>query len=173
MANKYLQECNLLRRLNHRNIVKFIGIFLDPNYTLPLLVMELLDTSLANHLSDPNADLSIVIKESILKDVAKGIAYLHGLQPAPVIHRDLTANNVLLNLGPPIIAKISDMGNSCFIESRKIVNTLSTCPGAFVYMSPEAFGGEKAHYGPSLDIFSFGHLAIYTIIEVRLMFCLK
>ena len=166
LTNKYLEECSLLRKLDHPNITKFIGIFFV-NAELPLLIMERLETSLAKHLDDPNCNLSIVEKESILKDVANGLVYLHGNRPAPIIHRDLTANNVLLNLGPPLVAKISDMGNSRIIEStNQIMKTLSKCPGTRDYMPPEALS-EAHQYGPSLDIFSFGHLALYTIIQVR------
>ena len=166
-ANNFLQECHLMSSLNHRNITKFLGIFFTPTARLPLLVMERLQISLAKHLDDQDNNLTIVEQESILKDVVCGLAYLHGRQPMPVIHRDLTANNVLLNLSPFPIAKISDVGNSCIIESRsdKMMKTLTQCPGAIDYMPPEAVDDMHC-YGPSLDIFSFGHLALYTLIQV-------
>ena len=46
-----------------------------------------------------------------------------------------------------------------------MAQTLSQIPGTLVYMPPEALD-DKHHYGPSLDIFSFGHLALFTLIQV-------
>ncbi len=173
LAHSYLQECQLMSSLRHPNITQFWGLYFSPNSRFPLLVMERLQTSLGSHLNDQRSSLSLVQKVSILQDVANGLAYLHGRRP-PVIHRDLTANNVLLNFGPPLIAKISDMGNSRIFDIiprhgySVLAGTFTRVPGALVYMPPEA-QGEVHRYGPSLDIFSFGHLALYTIIEVRIL----
>ena len=46
-----------------------------------------------------------------------------------------------------------------------MVRTLSALPGTLVYMPPEA-RDDRHRYGPSLDIFSFGHLALFTITQV-------
>ena len=59
------------------------------------------------------------------------------------------------------------MGNSRIVDmSPGQLATLSRLPGMQVYMPPEAVN-EDHRYGPSLDIFSFGHLALYTLIQVR------
>ena len=65
------------------------------------------------------------------------------------------------------MAKITDMGNSRIADMRpgQMVRTLSTLPGTLVYMPPEA-QDDTHRYGPSLDIFSFGHLALFTITQV-------
>ena len=108
----------------------------------------------------------ISLKRSALEDVASGLLYLHNRQP-PVIHRDLTSKNVLLTSN--LVAKITDMGNSRIVDMRpgQMARTLSKYPGTLVYMPPEA-RDDTHRYGPSLDIFSFGHLALYTITQVRL-----
>ena len=116
----------------------------------------------------PNLPFSL--KRSLLEDVASGLLYLHKMQ-SPVIHRDLTARNVLLSSN--LIAKISDMGNSRIVEmrddqiARRKPRTLSRLPGTLVYMPPEALD-ETHRYGPSLDVFSYGHLALFTLTQVRL-----
>ena len=81
------------------------------------------------------------------------------------MHRDLTAKNVLLTSS--LVAKITDMGNSRIIDMRpgQMARTLTNLPGTLVYMPPEALD-DRSRYGPSLDIFSFGHLALFTIIQV-------
>ena len=65
------------------------------------------------------------------------------------------------------MAKITDMGNSRIVRPGQVARTLSALPGTLVYMPPEA--QDDAHrYGPPLDIFSFGHLALFTFIQVSL-----
>ena len=160
--HKYLQECQLMSSLRHPNITLFLGICLLPG----TIVMERLETSLDDLLEHiPNLPLSL--KRSVLEDVASGLLYLHN-RPSPVIHRDLTSKNVLLTYS--LVAKITDMVNSRIVDLRggQMARTLSKLPGKFVYMPPEA--QDDAHrYGPSLDIFSFGHLALYTLTQVTNM----
>ena len=150
--------------LHHPNITQFLGLCYLPGTQLPLLVMERLETSLDDLLEHiPNLPLSL--KRSVLEDVASGLLYLHD-RPSPVIHRDLTASNVLL--ASSLVAKISDMGNSRIIAMRggQMARTLSQLPGTLVYMPPEALD-DRHRYGPSLDVFSYGHLALFTLIQVR------
>ena len=164
MVHKYLQECQLMSSLHHPNITEFLGLCFLPGTQLPLLVMEELETSLDDLLEHmPNLPLSL--KRSVLEDVASGLLYLHD-RPCPVIHRDLTSKNVLLTSS--LVAKITDMGNSRIVEMRpgQMARTLTNLPGTLVYMPPEALD-DRSRYGPSLDIFSFGHLALFTIIQVQ------
>ena len=152
-----------MSNLRHPNITQFLGLCFLPGTQLPLLVMERLETSLDDILEHmPNLPLSI--KCSVLEDVASGLLYLHD-RPSPVIHRDLTAKNVLLTSS--LVAKITDMGNSRIIDMRpgQMARTLTNLPGTLVYMPPEALD-DRSRYGPSLDIFSFGHLSLFTIIQV-------
>ncbi len=163
MVRRYLQECQLMASLRHPNITQFLGLCFLQGTQLPLLVMERLETSLDDLLEHvPNLPLSL--KRSVLENVAGGLLYLHKMQP-PVIHRDLTSRNVLLTSS--LVAKITDMGNSRIVDLRpgQMVRTLSKYPGTLVYMPPEA-QNDRHRYGPSLDIFSFGHLALYTITQV-------
>lgn len=170
MVRKYEQECLLMSNLRHPNITQFLGICFISGSQLPLLIMERLETSLDNLLEN-TANLPFFIKHSILEDIACGLLYLHEMQP-PVIHRDLTSRNVLLTAS--LEAKITDMGNSRIVNLRpgQMARTLSKYPGTLVYMPPEA-QDDRHSYGPSLDIFSFGHLALYTITQVSLALILK
>ena len=164
MIHKYLQECQLMSSFHHPNITQFLGLCFLPDISLPLLVMERLETSLDDLLEHmPNLPLSL--KRSVLEDVASGLLYLHKRQ-TPIIHRDLTSKNVLLTSS--LVAKITDMGNSRIVNMRpgQMARTLTEFPGTLVYMPPEALD-DRHQYGPSLDVFSFGHLALYTMIQVR------
>ena len=159
ILGKYLKESRLISSLRHPNIVQFFGLCLLPDYTLPMIVMERLDCSLDVFLNGPGH--SLFCKFSILEDIARGLQYLHE-RPSPIIHRDLTARNVLLTSS--LAAKISDMGNSCIMEPGIITKTLSRQLGTKEYMPPEALD-DTHRYDTSLDIFSFGHLALYVITQ--------
>ena len=69
--------------------------------------------------------------------MALGLHYLHTRSPA-VIHRDLSANNVLLS--PDMTAKISDLGMAKILNLsiQKLVETMTKAPGTLAYMPPEA-----------------------------------
>ena len=165
LVHKYLHECQLMSSLRHPNITQFLGLCFLPNTRLPLLVMERLETSLDDVLVHVSS-LTLSLKRSVLEDVASGLVYLHKREP-PVIHRDLTAKNVLLTSS--LQAKITDMGNSCiFNRPGQLARTLSQLPGTLVYMPPEALS-ETHRYGPSLDVFSFGHLTLYTMTQVTIL----
>ena len=149
--------------LRHPNITQFLGLCFLEECDLPLLVMERLEMSV-DDLMECSPSIPLSIKVSILTDTSSGLAYLHSRAP-PIIHRDLTARNVLLTSA--LSAKISDMGNSRIVNLRpgQQVQTLTRSPGTTVYMPPEALS-ESHQYGPSLDVFSFGHLALFVLSQV-------
>ena len=151
--------------LRHPNITLFLGLCFLPNTRLPLLVMEKLEASL-DDLLEHMASLPLLFKCSVLEDVSSGLVYLHKRKPT-VLHRDLTAKNILLTSS--LQAKITDMGNSRIVDMRhgQLARTLTQLPGTLVYMPPEALS-ETHHYGPPLDVFSFGHLTLYTVTQVTI-----
>lgn len=163
IAQKYSQECQLMANLCHPNIAKFVGLCFIPDCRLPVLLMEKLDGSL-DELLEIVPNIPLALKISMLEDVARGLLYLHTYDQ-PIIHRDLTATNVLLTTS--LVAKITDLGNSRIVnlEPGQLARTLSTLPGTLVYMPPEALAS-TSRYGPSLDIFSYGHLALFTLTQV-------
>ena len=89
VAEMYLKECRLLSSLHHPNIVQFIGLCLHSSSQLPILVMEKLKSQL-HQLLLTYPTIPLILKLSILRDVARGLAYLH----PQVIHRDLSAKNI-------------------------------------------------------------------------------
>ena len=131
---------------------------------MPVLLMERLRSSLhAYILNSTNWNIALETKLCILHDVASGLVCLHSHKPA-IIHRDLTAKNVLLDSEQR--AKIADFGNARIMDLDPEVTpeTFTSLPGTQEYMPPEAEGG-STKYDPSLDVFSFGHLSLFTIIQ--------
>ena len=167
IVEKYVQECQLMSNLRHPNITLFLGVCFVPNCQLPVLLMERLDGSL-DDLLEAVPTISEAVKQSILEDVARGLLYLHKHR-SQIVHRDLTAKNVLLTSS--LVAKITDFGNSRIVKLQpgQLARTLTKLPGTLVYMPPEALSA-AARYGPSLDVFSFGHLALFTLTQVSFIF---
>lgn len=154
-----------MANLRHPNITQFLGLSYIGSDQPPLLVMEKLEMSVAD-LVDNVPSLPLSNKMSILYDTCNGLVYLHGMKN-PIVHRDLTARNILLTSS--LSAKISDLGNSLIIDRSpaNLADRASRCPGTLVYMPPEALTGKRG-YGPSLDVFSFGHLSLYVILQVAI-----
>ena len=83
------------------------------------------------------------ISFSILRDVSLGLRYLHE-RDSPIIHRDLSANNVLLT--SDMNAKISDLGVAKILEVNPFrEQTMSKAPGTSCYMPPEVMS-DKPQY---------------------------
>ena len=164
IANKVCGELIMMTQLHHPNIVQCKGVCLLVDQPLPVLLMERLMSSLHAYLLHPdNSNLPLERKVAILHDTASGLDYLHNCTPA-IIHRDLTAKNVLLD--SELRAKIADFGNSRImdLDPDSSPETLTSLPGTLEYMPPEAQGG-RVTYDPSLDVFSFGHLSLFTITQ--------
>ena len=168
MAERFERECRRVLQLKHPNIVEMVGVRFDRTTQQPTLVMELLDTSLCSYLEDnPVASVTTATKYSILLDVATGLVYLHTLPPplGPIVHRDLTASNILLALGEKMVAKIADLGQAkndpAYTAQRQ---KMSQVPGNEDHMPPEAWLDEPT-YNTSLDIFSFGVVILHTLVH--------
>lgn len=155
ILERYEKECELLSHLRHPCIVQFLGLFLEVGEDVPILVMEYLSCALSDCI-EAHGKLANEISYSILHDVALGLRYLHDHIP-PIIHRDLTANNVLLS--PSMSAKISDLGMAKILNlaPAQMTHQMTVCPGTISYMPPEALIAEPL-YDTKLDCFSFGVL---------------
>ena len=161
MAATFVAECRLMSTVRHPHIVQFLGVCLLPGSRLPALIMEKLLIDLHNFLEN-NSAIPLSLKHSILLDVSKGLTYLHTRSPA-IIHRDLSARNVLLNSA--MVAKIADLGNSRIINVRPSqLMTMTKNPGNMWYMPPEA-QDDASKYNTSIDVFSFGNLALFTLTQ--------
>ena len=164
IVDRLINENNIMFKLQHQNIVAYKGVYFQADVSLPLLVMEKMMTSLHAYLLErKHSGLPVERKVSFLLDTASGLEYLHSRTPA-IIHRDLTAKNVLLD--SQLRTKIADFGNSRIVHFNFDMSpgSMTAVPGTLEYMPPEAFG-EHVMYNPSLDVFSFGHLSLFTVIQ--------
>jgi serine/threonine protein kinase/Flp pilus assembly protein TadD len=144
---RFKREALLLAKLNHPNIVQIYD-YLETGEQLAL-VMEYVDgQNLQQHLREHIA--SNAQRMQWLAQIAQGLAVAHD---TGIIHRDLKAENILINKHK--LAKITDLG---IAKSQDFSGTLTDhVTGSYGSMSPEQAMGEELDYRS--DLFSFGILA--------------
>ena len=150
--------------LRHSNVVPYYGVCNIMGTGRYVVVMEKLRTNLASFVdtatNKEKQEIEPQRKLSILRDVAKGLEHLHSQNPI-IVHCDLKPCNVLLNA--ELTAKIADCGNSYVKPILKIKEVRRDDRSYLDYLPPEAIDGEE--FNDRLDVFSFGHLSLYLIIQ--------
>ena len=158
-VRRFGEECRLLSKVHHPNIVQFLGVCIQNSKEIPILVMEFLPTNLTSCIEKYGV-LPQEISYSILHDVALGLCYLHAQTP-PIIHRDLSSNNVLLTTN--MTAKISDLGVARVLNLTPLqISHMTQTPGTPSYMPPEVMVANPK-YDTSIDVFSYGILMIHIL----------
>ena len=148
----FVREMNMAARMRHPNIVQFIGASMEGE---AVILTELMPTSLRAQYAKQMLTYPQVV--SIGSDVAKGLNYLHLMKPDPIIHRDISSANVLLE---PLRdnkwrAKICDCGSANFAQ---LTNTAG--PGNPTYAAPEADTPKRQ--SPKMDVYSYGVVLLET-----------
>ena len=165
-ADKFISnfeaECLTWSKLRHPGVVQFLGVHMDPTSRLPMLVMEKMDTSLRTYLENQSKEeFPLHQKAFVLRQVTQALAYLHSQNP-PLVHHDLSPNNVLLNV-VSFVTKVSDFGMSRAINPSAL-SRKSSIKGTLAFMAPEALH-DPPRYNEKLDIFSFGNVIISTLTQ--------
>jgi len=134
-------EVEIMTRLRHPCILLLMGVCTDPNNVA--LVMEYVEgKGLDRILHDAKVPLSQTQQLRIAKDIAKGMNWLHCLDP-PIIHRDIKPPNILVNANFDV--KVCDFGLSCVKEIPKPGDKLrDTAVGSPIWMAPEVLSGHLA-----------------------------
>ena len=145
----FIREMNMAACVRHPNLLLFIGASLEGSK--PVIITELMQANLRSRLLTLLQDHVI----SIGTDVACALNYLHLMRPDPIIHRDVSSANVLLE---PIgsgnwRAKVSDYGSANFVS---LVTTAG--PGNASYAAPESSNPEVQ--SPKMDVYSYGILLL-------------
>ena len=158
---RFEQECEFMSTIRHPNIVQFLGMCQDPDTGLPVLLMELMDSSLTHYLERSVQPMPYHIQVNFCHDMTLALSFLHS---NGISHRDLSSNNVLLIRN--IRAKITDFGMARLgeLNSQTKCPTFTVCPGTDVYMPPEAVQ-DSPEYTEKIDCFSFGVLVLQVLTQ--------
>ena len=152
----FTREMSIAARVRHPNLLQFIGATLEDK---PIILSELMPTSLRKELEKTPLTRTQIIK--ISKDVCQALNYIHLWKPHPILHRDVSSPNVLLEpCGNGLWkAKLSDYGSANL--AHQICTT--TGPGCPAYSAPEA--PFPHNHSPAMDVYSFGVLLMEMILR--------
>jgi len=142
---------NLLRELDHPNVIKCFGGWRNAATGEINFITELFTSGSLREYMKKHQDMDIVY--SVKRwghDILSGLQYLH-LHNPPIIHRDLKCDNVFVN-GHTGQVKIADLGVATIRDLQKNSGKM-TVIGTPEFMAPELY---DENYDQQVDIYAFG-----------------
>ena len=155
ILNDIKNEANVLRRLNHLNIIKFIGIYFDHGSEhSPKIVLEYAELGALNKylkLHQKEIEMSKVIKFCFQISLA-----MEYLASKCIVHRDLAARNVLLV--DENVCKVTDFGMSRFLNQEKYYYQSISKEGSFPFKwyPIDLIKAIRKRFDEKSDVWSFG-----------------
>ncbi|KAE8696623.1 putative serine/threonine-protein kinase [Hibiscus syriacus] len=143
------REINLLRRLNHPNVVKLEGLITSPMSCSLYLVFEYMEHDLVGLASLPGIKFSEPQIKCYMQQLLSGLDHCHS---HGVLHRDIKGSNLLIDSNG--ILKIADFGLACHFDPHESVPMTSRVVTLW-YRPPELLLG-ASYYGVAVDLWSAG-----------------
>jgi serine/threonine-protein kinase len=153
------EEARALCRLRHGNVIGLLGSGVDEEG--PWLLLEYVDgvdvDALATH-AQAHARLTAEECGWVVHEAARGLSAAHGAlgddgEPAPVLHRDVSPQNLLVSRSGEV--RVTDFGIARAAD-RPSLTTTGTVLGNVKYCAPEQLEGRPV--GPGADVYGLGRV---------------
>ncbi|KAG4199988.1 hypothetical protein ERO13_A05G182300v2 [Gossypium hirsutum] len=145
LRREFTQEVNIMRKIQHKNVVQFFGACTTPP-NLCIVTEFMSGGSIYDLLHKQKSGFKLPLLLKLAIDVSEGMSYLH---QNGIMHRDLKAANLLMDENG--VVKIADFGVAR-VQAQPGVMTAET--GTYRWMAPEVI--EHKPYDHKADVFSFG-----------------
>ncbi|KAF3444119.1 hypothetical protein FNV43_RR13809 [Rhamnella rubrinervis] len=161
---EFLAEISSLGRLKHRNLVGLRGWCKSEKRSLVLVYDYMEKGSLDKRIFECKDSMLLSWEERILvlKDIARGILYLHEGWEAKVLHRDIKASNVLLD--KDMNARLGDFGLARMHHHGQLASTTRVV-GTVGYMAPEVV--QTGRPSVQTDVYGYGVLVLEVVCGRR------
>ncbi|KAL8218911.1 hypothetical protein R6Q57_022284 [Mikania cordata] len=162
-AADFYNEVNMISSVEHKNLVRLLGCSCSGPESI--LVYEYLpNMSLDRFIFDATKGkiLNWEKRFEIIMGTAEGLVYLHENNKCRIIHRDIKASNILLDLR--LRAKIADFGLArSFQDDKSHISTVIA--GTLGYMAPEYLA--HGQLTEKADVYSFGVLILEVVTGIE------
>ena len=146
----FKKEVEIMSRLRHPNVLLFMGACTTPGDMA--VVTEILSAgNVEDLMKDRKLTISEFLRIKMLRDLAKGMNWLHESKPQ-IIHRDLKPANLLVDENYNV--KVCDFGLSAVKENKtEKLQDKDAIPGTPLFLAPEVLMGKP--FGSASDVYSF------------------